>query len=326
MLSRSAQDDLQAVRRAIEIERDALSAMLDRVDDSVCQAVETLAGCRGRIIVTGIGKAGHVARKIAATLSSTGAPAFFLHPTEAIHGDLGVLAAEDVLMVISNSGESPEIVALLPHFKRFGVAVVCLTGKINSTLAKHANVVLDVSAPQEADPLDLAPTASTTTAMAMGDALAVALLKRRGFTREQFAIFHPGGSLGKKLLWTVNDLMHHGDELPTANLSASVADAVVLMSGKSLGCVFSVDDQSKLLGVFTDGDLRRLLESNREPLQLRLEDVMSHNPRSIHDGALAAEALRKMEDFAITVLPVLGEDRRLLGALHLHDLLKAGLA
>lgn len=314
------------MKLAIEVERDALNSLIDRLDESASTAVQTLADCKGRIVVTGIGKAGHIGRKIAATFSSTGAPALFLHPAEAIHGDLGVLSKDDVFLVISNSGETPEIVALLPHVKRFGVALISLTGNTNSTLAKHSSVAIDVSAQQEADPLDLAPTATTTTALAMGDALAVALLKRRGFTKEQFAIFHPGGSLGKKLLWTVADLMHAGDELPTIGVEVSVAEAICLMSGKALGCVFAVDADQQLLGVFTDGDLRRLLENNSEPLNLKLADVMSRNPRWIINTALAAEALRKMEDFSITVLPVLNEVGRLMGAVHLHDLLKAGLA
>jgi arabinose-5-phosphate isomerase len=285
-----------------------------------------------------MGKAGLVGRKIAATLSSIGRPAFFLHPAEALHGDLGLVAPEDVVLALSNSGETEELIRLLPSLKRLDIAIVSLTGNLKSTIAQHSNVVVDVGVEREADPLDLAPTASTAAILAMGDALAVALLRKRGFGRDQFAVLHPGGSLGKELLWHVKDLMHVEDAVPIVQERATMRDAICEMTAKSLGAAFIVDREGRLTGVFTDGDLRRLLQRVENPLELAVADVMAlkpkilredaaaSGPKTIRQDALAVEALRMMEDNAITILPVVDDRVRPFGAVHLHDLVRAGLS
>jgi arabinose-5-phosphate isomerase len=314
------------VKKALEIEREALEYISQKVDHQVVKAVELMFACKGRIVVTGMGKTGLVGRKIAATLASTGTPSLFLHPAEAIHGDLGLVTRGDVVIAVSNSGETDELVRILPHLKRFQVKIISLTGNKKSTLAEHSDVVIDVSVEREADPLGIAPTASTTATMAMGDALAAALLKKRDFDKEQFAIFHPGGSLGKKLLWTVKDLMHTGNKIPIVKTDATVRQAICEISEKKLGATFILDEDQHLLGVFTDGDIRRLLEKNDNPLSRSIAEVMTHAPKTVKSDALAAEAVRLMEEDAITILPVIDEDERIVGVIHLHDLVKAGLA
>lgn len=315
---------LEDVQEALAIELQAIEALSGRVGEEAVDAVELVLGCRGRVFVTGMGKAGLVGRKLAATLSSTGTPASFLHPAEAYHGDLGVITDQDVVLALSNSGETEELVRLLPHFGRMGVPVVALTGNTASTLARYSQVVIDVGVAREADPLDLAPTASTTTAIAMGDALAAALLKCRGFTRDQFAIFHPGGSLGRRLLWKVADLMHTGEELPRVAPDLPLRDAIYVMSTKRLGTLL-VTEGDRLLGIFTDGDLRRLLGDAGNPLGQPMREVMIRDPRVTRSETLAARALKLMEDNAITLLPVLDGEDRLVGAIHVHDLVRAGL-
>ena len=318
-------DVLAEIKKALEIEREAIEHISDKVNAQAALAVELIFSCKGRVIVTGMGKTGLVGRKIAATLASTGTPSFYLHPAEAIHGDLGVVTKDDIVIAVSNSGETDELIRILPHLKRIEVKIISLTGNLTSTLAQHSDIVIDVSVKREADPLGIAPTASTTATMAMGDAIAAALLKKRGFDKDQFAIFHPGGSLGKKLLWSVKDLMHTGNDVPVVKIAATVRQAICEISEKKLGATFILDDSQRLVGIFTDGDIRRLLEKDNNPLERSITEVMTLNPKTIKPEALAAEAVRIMEDNAITILPVIGEGERPFGIIHLHDLVKAGL-
>ena len=316
----------QLFRDALAIEADAIRGVAAKVGPSADRAVELLLHCAGRVIVTGMGKMGLVGRKIAATLASTGTPAVFLHPAEAYHGDLGIVTAQDVVLALSNSGQTEEVVNLLPHFKRLGTKVLALTGRPDSTLGGYAEVTLDVGVQREACPLDIAPTASTTAALAMGDALAAALTARRGFTRDDYAIFHPGGSLGRKLLLTVADLMHTGQALPLVAPDETLREAIVVISNKRLGTALVADEANRLLGVFTDGDLRRLFEKHPEPLEKPMREIMTASPKPTRRQTLAAEALRVMEDSAITALPVVDDGEGIVGVLHIHDLLRAGLA
>jgi arabinose-5-phosphate isomerase len=272
-----------------------------------------------------MGKSGHICRKIAATFASTGTPSFFLHPAEGGHGDLGMLIKGDALVVVSYSGETEELVRLLPAVKRLGIPIVCLTGKAASTLGRRADVVLDISVKEEACPLGLAPTASTTVTMALGDAMAVALLEIRGFTEEDFAFFHPGGSLGKRLL-TVSDIMHTGEEIPRVSPNTRVKEALFEITSKKLGFTTVLDDDGSLLGIITDGDLRRLMEREGDPLSFEAGEVMIGSPKVIGPEALAAKALQIMEKHAITSLVVLDEDRTVTGVIHMHDILRAGIA
>ena len=312
-------------RRVIEIERDALAALLPRINSAFSRACKLLMACKGRVIVTGMGKSGHIGGKIAATLASTGTPSFFVHPGEASHGDLGMITREDVVVAISYSGETAEVLTILPLIKRMGVPLVSMTGKPGSTLALAADVHLDVSVAQEACPLNLAPTASTTATLAMGDALAVALLESRGFTAEDFAASHPGGALGRRLLLRVNDLMHKGDRLPTVAADVMLTAALLEMTRKGLGMTAIVDAEGHALGVFTDGDLRRVLDASVDVRQAKIADVMTRGGRSIRPEQLAAEAVKMMETHKITALMVVNEQRVLVGVIHMHDLLRAGV-
>jgi arabinose-5-phosphate isomerase len=317
---------LASARKALSIEAQAVEALLPKLDSSFAAACRICLGCAGRVVVTGMGKSGHIAGKIAATLASTGTPAFFLHPAEAGHGDLGMITRTDVLLAISNSGETPEIVMLLPYLKRLGVPVVVLSGKPASSLGKAANVVLDVSVPQEACPLNLAPTASTTATLAMGDALAVAMLEARGFTEKDFAHSHPGGSLGRRLLLHVEDLMHKGDDIPRVHVDTPLREGLLEMSRKKLGMTVVVDDDDRILGVFTDGDLRRALDNlTLDVRSTQMSAVMTPNPKRIGPRELAAEAVHLMETYSITALPVADENGKLVGALNVHDLFRAGV-
>jgi len=317
---------LQATaRRVLEIERDALDALLPRIDAGFAEACRLLLGCRGRVVVTGMGKSGHIGGKIAATLASTGTPSFFVHPGEASHGDLGMITRDDAVIAISNSGETSEVLTILPLIKRMGVPLVSMTGRPASTLAKAADVHLDVSVDQEACPLNLAPTASTTATLAMGDALAVALLEARGFTPEDFALSHPGGTLGRRLLLKVADLMHGGDRIPKVPAHASLSAALLEMTQKGLGMTAIVDEADRVLGIFTDGDLRRVLDANLDVRTARIAEVMTRGGRHIGASQLAAEAVHLMEKHRITVLMVLDADRHVQGVLHMHDLLRAGV-
>lgn len=314
---------LALARQTFGIEAQAVHDLAQRVGQEFVQAVEIMLSCRGRVVVMGMGKSGHIGRKIAATLASTGTPAMFVHPAEASHGDLGMITAADVLLAISNSGESEEITSLLPTLRRQQVRVIALTGGLDSALASHADVVLDSSVAQEACPLNLAPTASTTAQLAMGDALAVALLDARGFRAEDFARSHPGGALGRKLLTHVSDVMRVGDAVPQVALQASFSDLMREMSAKGLGASAVVDAQGRVQGIFTDGDLRRLVEKGMDLRGLRAADVMHAGPRTVRAEALAAEAAAVMEQYRITSVLVVDADARLLGALNSNDLMRA---
>jgi len=316
---------LELGRQALLTEAQAVSALVPRLDRSFALACRLCLDCKGRVIVTGMGKSGHIASKIAATLSSTGSPAFFLHPAEASHGDIGVITRQDVVLAISNSGETAEIVILVPHIRRLGVALITMTGNADSTLARAATVNLDVSVPAEACPLNLAPTASTTATLAMGDALAVALLKHRGFTEEDFARSHPGGSLGRRLLLHVEDVMRRGKDVPKVSAHTPLAQGLVEMSRKGLGMTAIVDADGHLLGIFTDGDLRRSFDRQVDVHATRMDEVMTRGGKAIGPKALAAEAVHLMEEHRITALPVVDADGILVGALNVHDLLRAGV-
>ncbi len=309
----------------IDTEARALNALTERIGDDFVLACEYLLGCEGRIVVLGMGKSGHIGGKIAATLASTGSPAFFVHPGEASHGDLGMITPRDVVMAFSNSGETEEILTILPLIKRLGVPLIGLTGNPPSTLGRAADVHIDVSVAEEACPLGLAPTASTTAALAMGDALAVALLEARGFTADDFARSHPGGRLGRRLLLLIRDIMHSGDELPKVTPEVRVVDALMEMSQKGLGMTAVVDGQDRLIGVFTDGDVRRALDNSVDVHQATIATVMSRGCKTVGPDDLAAEALNLMETHKISALLVVDDNNALVGALNMHDLLRAGV-
>jgi arabinose-5-phosphate isomerase len=316
---------LALAREALEIEGEAIRKLTERLDrdDSVPRAIALMEACRGRVVVSGIGKSGHIARKIAATLASTGTPALFLHPAEAVHGDLGMVTAQDVLIAISYSGESSELAVVIPAVKRMGVPVIAMTGKPASRLAQIADVHLDVSVEKEACPLNLAPTASTTVTLALGDALAVALLELRGFKTEDFALSHPGGALGRRLLTRVADVMRSGDAVPAVAPNALLVDALLEISNKGMGMTAIVDADGRPVGVFTDGDLRRLIEKAQDFGKLAIRDVMHANPRRIRPEQLAVDAVAVMEEFRINQMLVTDADDKLVGALHIHDLTRA---
>jgi arabinose-5-phosphate isomerase len=316
---------IAAGQRAIAIETRALEALARRVNPSFAAACRLCLACTGRVVVTGMGKSGHIGGKIAATLASTGTPAFFLHPAEASHGDIGMITRHDVVLALSNSGETPELLTLLPHLARLGVPIVAMTGHPESTLARASSAHLDVGVPEEACPHNLAPTASTTATLAMGDALAVSLLEARGFTAEDFARSHPGGSLGRRLLLHVEDVMRQGADIPRVDAATSLAQGLVEMSRKGLGMTVIVDADDRVLGVYTDGDLRRSLDRRIDVHAAIMRDVMTHPCRSIGPQELAAEAVHVMETHRITALPVVDADGRLVGALNVHDLMRSGV-
>ncbi len=309
----------------INVEAAAVAALTQRIGGDFIAACRCLLSCRGRVVVVGMGKSGHIGNKIAATLASTGSPAFFVHPGEACHGDLGMITRQDVILAISNSGETEEILTLLPLIKRLAIPLITLTGRPDSTLARAATVNVDVGVEQEACPLGLAPTASTTAALVMGDALAVALLEARGFTADDFALSHPGGRLGRRLLLRIDDLMHIGDGIPVVSLTARLSDALVEMTRKGLGMTAVIDDTAQVVGVFTDGDLRRALDRGVDVHEVGMEQVMTARFRHVSPGMLAAEALGMMENYKINALLVLDSQRHLVGALNMHDLLRAGV-
>ncbi|MFV2081617.1 MAG: SIS domain-containing protein [bacterium] len=316
---------LDSARRVLDIEEKSLSAVGGRLGEEFVKAIQILSSCEGRVVFAGIGKSGLVCRKIAATFASTGTPALFVHPAESGHGDLGMLMRGDILVAVTYSGETEEIVRLLPAVKRLGIPVICMTGVRGSTMAKRADVVLDIFVKEEACPLGLAPTASTTVTMALGDALAVALFELRGFTEKDFALFHPDGALGRKLK-TVEDIMHTGEEIPAVTDSTKMKEALFEITSKKLGFTTVVDGKGNLVGVITDGDLRRLMENEEDVFPLSAGQVMTKDPRRIEEGALAARALQVMEQFEITSLVVVDGSDRTVGVIHLHDLLKAGIA
>lgn len=309
----------------IDTEAQAVRAMADRIDANFVRACDFMLACRGRIVVTGMGKSGHIGDKLAATLASTGSPAFFVHPGEASHGDLGMITPQDVVLALSNSGETEEVVTILPIIKRLGIPLIALTGNPDSTLAREATVHIDVSVEKEACPLGLAPTASTTAALAMGDALAVALLEARGFTAEDFARSHPGGRLGRRLLLHVEDVMHKGDSVPSVTENTMLSEALMEVTRKGLGMTAVVDRSGHVVGVFTDGDLRRTLDRSIDVHKTWVKDVMTHNCKTARPEMLAVEVLKLMEDHKISSLPVVDDGDRLVGAVNMHDLLRAGV-
>ena len=309
----------------IGIETAAVQALEARINEDFVAACGHMLACEGRVVVTGMGKSGHVGSKIAATLASTGTPAFFVHPGEASHGDLGMITEADVVLALSNSGETHEIVTILPLIKRKGAPMISMTGNPASTLARKADVNLDVSVAQEACPLDLAPTASTTAALVMGDALAIALLEARGFTAEDYALSHPGGSLGRRLLLHVYDIMHKDDEVPAVTRDASMRDALMEMSAKGLGMTAVVDDEGRPVGIFTDGDLRRCLDRGVDVRKTMIAEAMIPGGKRIAPDRLAVEALNMMQAKKINALLIVDDDERLCGALNMHDLLRAGV-
>lgn len=313
-------------KEVLQIEADSVLKLKERIDENFEKAIDILHECKGRVIVTGMGKSGHIGRKIAATLSSTGTPSYFLHPAESTHGDSGLITRDDVVISISNSGETAELMNLLPLIERFGVKMVAMTGKINSTLGKKADVVLDISVDAEACPLGKAPTASTTATLAMGDAVAICLLKKRGFTEEDFLMFHPSGALGRGVLYYVSDLMITGDRIPVVNENNSFHDTIQLISAKKLGCAIITNNNGVMTGILTDGDIRRTLLKHENTLSLIAKDVMTYSPKVILETDLAAKALHIMEKHSITSLAVCNAAGKPVGLVHIHDLLKAGVA
>ncbi len=309
----------------IDTEISAVQALRARIDATFVKACEFLLACQGRIVVIGMGKSGHIGGKLAATLASTGSPAFFVHPGEASHGDLGMITGQDVVIALSNSGETSEILTILPLIKRLGIPLIALTGRPNSTLAQCASAHLDVSVEKEACPLGLAPTSSTTATLVMGDALAIALLEARGFTAEDFALSHPGGNLGRRLLLHVSDIMHKGKAIPQIPENALLGDALIEMSNKSLGMTAVVNDAGELSGIFTDGDLRRVLAQTVDIRTAKLQDHMTRNCKTGRPDMLAAEALALMDQYKINALLIINQQQQLVGALNMHDLLRAGV-
>lgn len=319
---------VEQAQMVLKIEAEAIKSLIPRINGQFTAAVELILACEGRVVVTGMGKSGHIGRKISATLASTGTPSFFLHPAEGVHGDLGMVTSQDVVIAISGSGETAEVLSILPILKRIGASVIALCGREVSTLVKNSDIFLDVGVATEACPLGLAPTASTTATLAMGDALAVALLSARKFTPEDFALFHPGGALGRKLLLRVSDLMHIDAENPVITPDKTVKEALFVITDKGLGATLVVDEAGYLLGIVTDGDIRRGLEKGHEFLDKPVTDIMSKSARTITQDKLAAEALRTMEKNQprpITVLPVVDSERRAVGIIHITDLLRHGV-
>ena len=316
---------IESGRRVVRIEAQAVHALEQSINTQFEQAVDLIYSSKGRVIITGMGKSGIVARKIVATMNSTGTSSIFLHPSDAVHGDLGMVRKEDVVICISKSGDTEEIRELLPLFKRLGVKIISIVGTMRSPLAQQSDVALDVSVREEACPHDLAPTSSTTVTIVMGDALAVALLEKRGFTKEDFARVHPGGNLGKRLLLRIEELMTNGPAVPVGHQNVPLSDAIYTMTSKRLGATCVVDDAQRLVGIITDGDLRRLLQQTNNISGVTAAQAMTSNPKVIHPGMLAVNALEVMESFNITQLVVVGEDHIPVGVIHLHDLVKAGL-
>ena len=319
---------LKHAQDVLRMEAEAILELVPRVDANFAAAISLILECPGRTVITGMGKSGIVGRKMAATFASTGTPSFYLHPAEGIHGDLGMVTADDVVIALSNSGETGEILNILPSLRRIGAKIIAMVGNANSTLAKNSDVVLDVGVEKEACPLGLAPTSSTTAALAYGDAIALALLQKRNFTASQFAVFHPGGSLGRKLLLTVGNIMHKGDENPLVSADTTVQEALFVITDKGLGAVSVVDEKGKMLGVLTDGDIRRGLSKGVDFLQRSVADLMTKAPKYITADKLAAQALHLMESNQpkpITVLPVVDEDMVVVGLLHMTDLVRQGV-
>lgn len=317
---------IESAKQTLALEASAITTLAARIDQSFAAACEIMMHCKGRVVVTGMGKSGHIGTKIAATLASTGTPAFFVHPGEASHGDLGMITADDVVLALSNSGTTNEVLTILPVIKRKGAVLISMTGNPASPLAQEAEVHLDASVEREACPLDLAPTSSTTVAIALGDALAVAILEAKGFTAEDFAFSHPGGALGRRLLLKVYDLMHTESAIPSVKQDALAKDALVEMTAKGLGMTTIVDEEGVLVGIFTDGDLRRCLDMDADIKHTPIKDIMTKEGKFIENNILAAEALNIMESSSITAIVIIDPEHRPAGVIHLHDILKAGVA
>jgi arabinose-5-phosphate isomerase len=321
----NADATIQKGKEIIRIEAEAVASLESRINESFAASVDLILNAKGRVVLTGMGKSGIIARKIAATMNSTGTPSTFMHPSDAVHGDLGMVTPDDVVICISKSGDTMELRQLLPRFHHLGVKIIAMVGNVNSPLGKQSDIILDTSVKEEACPYDLAPTSSTTAALVMGDALAITLLQKRNFTKEDFALFHPGGNLGKQLLLKVDALMITGSNIPIVKENVSVSDAIVEISSKRLGATCIVDDEGILRGMLTDGDLRRLLQENIDISNLSVGQVMTKNPKTIRPTMLAAQALKIMESYKITQLIVVETDLRPVGILHLHNLVEAGL-
>ncbi len=312
-------------KEVIAIEGKAVQSLIDKVDEGFIKAVRLISSCKGRVIISGIGKSGIIARKIVSTMNSTGTPALFLHPSDAVHGDVGIMRKEDVVICISNSGDTAEIVRLIPIIKRIGVSIIAMVGKTKSYLADNADVVLNISVDEEACSLNLAPTSSSTATLVMGDALAITLLEERNFTKEDFALFHPGGSLGKRLLMKIEEIMVKGDDVPVTKPETALKDVIITMTKKRLGAACVINDDGKLAGIITDGDLRRELHKSENLSNLCAKDIMSPKPKVIKKNILAASALDIMEQFNITQLIIIDDDNRPIGMTHIHDLVKSGI-
>ncbi|TDQ36291.1 arabinose-5-phosphate isomerase [Thiopseudomonas denitrificans] len=321
----SASRLIESAQRTIALEQASIADLAGRIDDSFVQACQLILDCPGRVVVVGMGKSGHIGRKIAATLASTGTPAFFVHPAEASHGDMGMITASDVVLALSNSGTTSEIVTLLPLIKRLDIPLISMTGNPHSVLAQSATASLDAGVEKEACPLNLAPTSSTTVTLVLGDALALALLEARGFTPEDFAFSHPGGALGRRLLLKVEDVMHSDDELPAVSRGVPLREALLEMTRKSLGMTLILDSDNALAGIFTDGDLRRALDRGLDTRNAIIDEVMTVGGKTARPEMLAAEALKIMQDFKINSLPVVNDRQQAIGALNMHDLLRAGV-
>ncbi|MCL5020239.1 MAG: KpsF/GutQ family sugar-phosphate isomerase [Bacteroidetes bacterium] len=319
-------DAIEKGKEVVRIEARAVQALESKIGEEFAGAVDLIAGISGRVVITGMGKSGLIARKIVATLNSTGTAAIYMHPSDAVHGDLGMVRPEDVVVCISNSGDTEEVVQLLPMFKRIGVPVISILGNRSSKLGRESTFVLDADVEQEACPYDLAPTASTTAALVIGDALSIALLERKGFTEEEFAMFHPAGNLGKRLLLKVEELMVRGKDIPTVLNTASLRETILVMTSGRLGATCVVNSSGELAGIITDGDLRRLLQKSLDFSKMTAEDVMTRNPKVVKPNVLAVAAIEVMENFNITQLVVVNESHKPVGMLHLHDLVKAGLS
>ncbi len=319
-------DSIEKGKEVVRIEAEAVRALEDKIDTAFSRAVDLISKINGRVVITGMGKSGLVARKIVATMNSTGTPAIFLHPSDAVHGDLGMVRPEDVVICVSKSGDTEEVVQLLPMFKRIGTFVISIIGNKNSKLGRESDFVLDASVEQEACPYDLAPTASTTAALVIGDALAIALLERKNFTEAEFAMFHPGGNIGKRLFLKVEELMVKGKDIPKVLNTASLRETILVMTSGRLGAACVVNASGELAGIITDGDLRRLLQKNTDFSQIMVEEVMTRIPKVVKQNTLAVAAIEEMENFNITQLIVVDDARRPVGMLHLHDLVKAGLS
>lgn len=321
----NAPSDIERAKRVIRMEAEAVAALEKNIGDAFQRAVEIIYACTGRVVITGMGKSGIIARKMVATMNSTGTPSIFLHPSDAVHGDLGMVRADDVVICISKSGDTQEIRQLLPMFKRIGVPTISMVGNMHSPLARQSDVALDITVKEEACPLNLAPTTSTTATLAMGDALAVTLLEKKNFTADDFALFHPGGNLGKRLLLKIEELAITGAQTPVVPITAGLKDAILEMTTKRLGATCVTSSDGTLAGIITDGDLRRLLQKTTDVSNLTAEQVMTKNPKTIRRGTLATLALQEMEQFSITQLIIVDEERRPFGVVHLHDLVRAGL-